>query len=484
VSSARAGAVSGSIGFISRAIAQLMLFGVTIVATRTLSIADFGAYSLASLFLILARALFYVGPYEFMLKAHYKDDLYGSCLVANMVLATVCAFLLVVVHWAAPLLFAATEVATLVLALAPSIFLVALTSWYETVLLRAGRVRRYYVNTLAGDVCSSAVAAALLLHGFGLDSLVAQTYVRLLVLLAMSVRACSDYSALRAPRAKVREILRWSRARYAAVMLNFSSTYGADLVLGVLLSPAATGLYRASSRIISAASDLFVQPLQKIAQTNLSARYKQRLDNSTIWLKMLSGVGTAAWSALAALALLANDIVPLVLGTKWLPAVPIVIAFCVIKAFSVLDAVTTSFLVCHDRQRDMLRVQLSTAIAVLVLSCLATPFGPVGVALAAGTASIVMSIVYVRMVMRESRAGRVAIHDLLATSIPPVVAVTGAIVLLKFFGPAWHGITAVAAGSAVAAITFAIAGFFVRHRMIEAIGALGPTRGSLAQPGR
>jgi hypothetical protein len=36
----------------------------------------------------------------------------------------------------------------------------------------------------------------------------------------------------------------------------------------------------------------------------------------------------------------------------------------------------------------------------------------------------------------------------------------------------------------VAAITFAIAGFFVRHRMIEAIGALGPTRGSLAQPGR
>lgn len=484
MSSTRAGALSGSIGFASRAVVQLLLFGVTIVATRTLSIADFGAYSLASLFLILSRALFYVGPYEFMLKEQDESDLYGSCLVANMVLATVCALLLVAVSFAAPFLFTATEVATLVLALAPSIFLVALTSWYETVLLRAVRVRRYYLNTLVGDVCGSSVAVVLLLHGFGLLSLVAQTYVRLLLLLAMSALACSAYPTLRAPRAKVREILRWSRARYAAVMLNFTSTYGADLVLGILLSPAATGLYRASSRIISAASDLFVQPLQKIAQTNLSARYKQQLDNSTAWLKMLSGVGAVAWSALAALALLAGDIVPLVLGEKWLPAVPIVIAFCAIKAFSVLDAVTTSFLVCHDRQRDMLRVQLSTAIAVLVLSCLAAPFGPVGVAVAAGTASVAMSIVYARMVMRETRAGRAAIHDLLATSIPPVLAVTSAVVLLKFYGPAWHGIMAVVAGSAVAAVAFAIAGFFVRRRMIEAIGALAHSHDPSAQLGR
>lgn len=484
MSTIRTGALSGSIGFASRVIVQLLLFGVTIIATRTLSIANFGAYSLASLFMILARALFYVGPYEFMLKAQDEGDLYGSCLVANLVLATACTLVLIVVHFLAPFMFSANEVAALVLALAPSIFLVALTSWYETVLLRAVRVQRYYVNTLAGEICGSITAVTLLLHGFGLYSLVAQTYVRLLVLLAMSARACNDYPLLHAPRTRVREILRWSRARYAAVMLNFSSTYGADLVLGMLLSPAATGLYRASNRIVSAGSDLFVQPLQKIAQTNLSARYKLQLDNSTAWLKMLSGVGTVAWSALAALALLANEIVPLALGAKWIPAVPIVISFCVIKCFSVLDAVTTSFLVCHDRQKDMLRIQLSTALAVLILSCAATPFGPVGVALAAGSANAGMSIAYARMVMHKSRAGRAAINDLLATSIPPVLAVAGGILMFKFYGPAWHGIAAVAAGAGVAAVAFAFAGYFVRHRMIDAIASLGHHHGSSVQVGQ
>ena len=56
------GIVSGSIGFLSRAVVQLLIFGVTIVATRQLSIDEFGSYALASLFLIVARALFYVGP--------------------------------------------------------------------------------------------------------------------------------------------------------------------------------------------------------------------------------------------------------------------------------------------------------------------------------------------------------------------------------------------------------------------------------------
>jgi O-antigen/teichoic acid export membrane protein len=267
----RAGVVSGSIGFVSRAVVQVLLFGVTIVATRTLSIADFGAYSLATIFIILSRAMFYVGPYEYLLKANDRPDLLRSCFSANLILACGAAVLLVVVHFIAPLIFASHIVGQLVLWLAPTIILVAVTAWYEAVLLRAMRVRRYYVSTVVGDSLGAAVAVGLLLNGYGVMSLVAQAYARLAVLLLLYVRATREQPSLFAPRGEIAKVLAWSKSRYAAVLLNFTSAYGADMVLGASLSPAATGIYRASNRIVSTLTDLFAQPLQKIAQTNLSA---------------------------------------------------------------------------------------------------------------------------------------------------------------------------------------------------------------------
>lgn len=478
------GMMSGGIGFASRAVMQLLLFGVTIVATRSLSIADFGAYALATMFLILARALFYVGPYEFLLKARDETDLLRSCFVANVALAIAGSAILLAVHLAAPWFFASKDVGRLILALTPSIFLVAITAWYEAVLLRGVRVRRYYFSTLSGDIVGACVAIFLLLRGYGLASLVAQTYARLLVLLLMYVRATRERPTLVAPSGRVREVLSWSRSRYVSVLLNFTSTYGADFVLGITLSPTATGLYRASSRIVSTATDLFAQPLQKIAQTNLSARFKQQLDNSTAWLKMLSGVGAIGWAALAALALLADELVPLTLGEKWRPAVPIVMIFCLIKAFSLLDAVTTAFLVCHDRQRDMLRVQIGTAIAVLVLSFAAAPFGPTGVAAAVGCANVAMSVIYGTMVMRHSQAGRAAIADLLLTSAPPVAMVAAGILSLRYALPGLDGFEGAVAGVTVAGIALAAAGFVGRRRMAEAIDSLGHHQGGTGQTGK
>ena len=469
----RAGLLSGTVGFASRGIVQLLLFGVTIVATRTLSVADFGAYALGSLFLVLARQLFYVGPYEYLLKAREERGLLAACFAANMVQASVLAAVLAALWLAAPLILPGSEVGRILGMLIPSVWLVAITAWYEAVLLRSVRVRRYYASTLIGDTAGAAAAVALLLKGHGVASLVAQAYVRLVVLLVLHAMATGQKPNLRAPLADVVAVLRWSLARHAAVLLNFTTGFGADLVLGVSLSPAATGLYRAANRIVSALTDLFAQPLQKIAQTNLSASFVSRREIGTSWLTMLSGVGAMAWAGLVTLAVLAPDLVPLALGAKWAPAAPIVVVFCVVKAFSLLDAVTTSFLVCHDRQRAMLKVQVATAASVIGLGGLASPWGPLGVAIAVGLASAAMSITYGAMVMRLSGAGRSAVNALLRTCLPPVAAVGLALGALRLSDPGLHGIRAVAMGLGVAAVAFLAGAFTVRHRLLCALGSLG-----------
>lgn len=473
MASNKEGIVSGGIGFLSRAAVQFLLFGVTIVATRQLSIEEFGSYALASLFLIVARALFYVGPYEYLLKMPLTPSLYATCLRANVILATLISAVLAVVYLVAFRMFETSAVGNLIASLAPSIFLVAITAWYEAVLLRDLRVRRYYLSTLIGDCIGAGLAVSLLLNGYGVVSLVAQTYVRLLILLVLYMVGTTNRPSLGVGWAHVIEIFRWSKERYFAVLLNFSSTYGADVVLGVLLSPAATGLYRASSRIVSTLTDLFAQPLQKISQTNLSARLVRDKGLDTSWLTMLSGVGAIGWAGLATLAFLADDLVRLALGEKWSPAVPIVISFCAIKSFMLLDAVTTSFLVCHDRQKQMLRVQICVAAAVIALSWFIAPFGPQMVAIAVGCATASMSIIYGAMVLKLSKAGAEAIIDMFKTSAPPVLGSILALASLEQMSPGLGKASAVVWGLTASAVGFLTGAYIVRTRMLAAIGSLG-----------
>lgn len=478
----RAGVLSGSVGFASRAAVQLLLFGVTIVATRTLSIADFGAYSIGSLFLILARQLFYVGPYEYLLKSQNDGHLFSACFGANLVQAAVLALVLGAIWLVTPLLFPTGNVSTILGMLVPAILPVAAVSWYEAVLLRAMRVRRYYASLLVGDAVGAALAVFLLLRGWGVIALVAQTYARLFSVLVLLALATGERPSLAAGPRAIREVLHWSRARHAAVLLNFTSAYGADLVLGVSLSPAATGLYRASNRIVSALSDLFAQPLQKIAQTNLSASCVRQQDIGTAWLNMLSGVGAIAWAGLLTLACLAPDLVPFALGAKWAPAVPIVVVFCLVKAFSLLDAVTTSFLVCHDRQRSMLKVQAASAVSVIGLAWFTARWGPLAVAIAVGLTTAAMSLTYGAMVMRLSRTDRHALREVVRTCAPPVVAVGIGLALFETLAPQLAVLPRIAAGLAFAALSFFAGAFLVRHRILNAIGSLGHLPAPVAAP--
>jgi O-antigen/teichoic acid export membrane protein len=474
VKSNQKGLVSGGIGFASRAVTQLLLFGVTIVATRILSIEAFGYFALASLFLVLSRSLFYVGPYEYLLKSREQDSLRDACFSANIVIAIITEIGLCGFYFVSPYLFGTDDVSNLIAILAPSIFLVAATTWYEATLLRELRVQRYYVCNLLGDCVGAVAAVVLLSRGFGVLSLVAQTYARLGTMLIFYRVQQKSTPKLMLSHPDTRDVLRWSRPRYVAVLLNFTSSYGADLVLGALLSPAATGLYRASNRIVSSLTDLFAQPLQKIAQTNLSAQAARGEAADRSWLTMLAGVGAIAWAALVALAVLAPNIVPYALGEKWAAAVPVVVAFCVVKSFTLLDAVTTSFLVSHDWQREMMRVQIGVAILVVCVSAAAAPFGPVAVAIAVGCVTISMSLIYGTMVMRLSHASKSALLDLAKTAAPPAIGVAIALYLLRFGGPpARPGLPAMLVEVSLAATGFFIGVFLARRRILTAIGTLG-----------
>ncbi|MGL6042715.1 MAG: oligosaccharide flippase family protein, partial [Sandaracinobacteroides sp.] len=223
---AKAGLVSGSIGFASRASSQLVLLAVTLVATRTLTIAEFGAFAIAAALMFLARNLLYVGAYEYLLKAPDESSA-ADCLGINILVGLSAMVVFAALSFASGPLFGTDDVRLLLLALLPAVLLVAATSWYEALLLRRQRIRPYYAVTLGAELIGGIVAIGCLLAGVGVFALVVQTYARLGTMLIAYV-VIGARPVLASPRrATMKAVFDWSGRRYLAAFLNFGSNYGA-----------------------------------------------------------------------------------------------------------------------------------------------------------------------------------------------------------------------------------------------------------------
>lgn len=447
----RAGMISGTVGFVARMISQLGTLAVTIVATNKLAIADFGAFAIASAATFFCRNLLYVGAYEYLLKAPAGPTLRGSCFAANAAVAVVCAIGIILFALAAPLIFGTPVVGQVLMWLALSLFLVMLTSLFEAQLLRRQRLKHYYALTISGDVVGAVVGIAALLSGIGVMALVLQTYARLGTIFAAYLVSGSELAVGRADRRSTLDILRWSTSRYASVAVNFCTVYGADFLLGALLTPSAAGLYRAANRVVSAVSDLFAQPLLKIAQSSISARLARGEPLSKDWLAISRVVASFGWAALAGLAVLASWIVPQLLGAKWAPAVPIVVVFCAGKAVSLLDGSVASLLVCADRQRLIFTVQSVSAVATIAAGILLAPHGPFVVAIATSIVAVVTSTVLFRAAAALTAVSAGEALAALGGAAVPALFVVLAVAVSGFLqpgdAPAWqHAAIELAAG--------------------------------------
>ena len=481
---ARAGGGTAVIAMAARVSGQIAMVAVTLVATRQLTPADFGVFAIAGALVMLARTMLYTGPFEYLLKAPAEREgaVAGACLAANVLVASGWVLLLGALGLAAPELFKGGGVAPVILALAPSVLFAALAAFAESLMLRSGKVRRYYAITVAVEVGAGLAAMALLLGGWGLWALVAQIYVRL-ALLVFALGGLGPRLALARPRrAEVADVLRWSASRFGSVLVGFLANYSGDLVLGVVFSPAASGLYRASNRMVTALADMFVQPAGMLAMTTLAAERARAGGQAPAceggaWLRLAGLFAVLGWPALAVLALFAQRIVPLALGPAWSAAGPVVAVFCVARMAGLVTAVASAALVVGDRQGRVLAVQTAAAIATAGLTIFAAPFGAMGAALAATAVAVLAAAALGYAALRRED------HAALAEAARLVL-----IPLAGAFGAAWAadrlvgrifinsgGLIALALPLACAAVGWLIAAWPVAPALRRAAALLGDT---------
>jgi O-antigen/teichoic acid export membrane protein len=425
-------------GIFGRATNQIVVLLVTLLAARWLSPSTFGVFAIATALITLARTLLYAGAFEYLLKARPGEEAATECLLVNLALAVVMAGFLVLFSLFTTRIFHSPEIAGLLLAMAPSNLFAAGSAWQEAQLLRANRVRTYYAVATFAEISAAVVAVVLIVLGFGLTALVAQLYARALVVLVA-------YRILQKPmwseRVSLRlawRVTRWSSARYGATFVNFLSNYSADVLLGAFLSPAATGLYRASNRIVTGVSDLVSNPTRTMAMTVFSSRAANGLDSSDVWPRLAGASAFLGWTALAGMAAVSGQIVPVVLGAKWAGAAPVITVLCLRRAISLLDGVSNPLLVAYGHVRALFAVQIAMAVGSVILLVFLARFGVVAAAWSTVLISAASAMICMVLASRMSSstgylAGLLAMAPVALG--PPAAAALAALAAGAFLAP-------------------------------------------------
>ncbi|HWF63333.1 MAG TPA: oligosaccharide flippase family protein [Rhizomicrobium sp.] len=468
-----AGIVAAITGLSVRAANQVVIFGVTLVAAHFLAPADFGIFAIASAAIALVRTLMYTGAFEYLLKALPGEEYPSECLLINIALAFALSGMLLILAPMAKLAFGTAEVGHMLIFMAPSNLMSAFAAWQESQILRAKRIQAYYGITAVSEAVAGLGAVGLLIGHYGLMALVGQIYLRVIVLLISYLVLQKPYWSRSLDRHKLIDIFKWSSSRYGSTFVTFMAAYGADFFLGALLSPAATGIYRASNRVVTAVADIFSHPTQILGAAIFSRLSSQRQSPRDIWPRIAGASAFLGWSALAGLAAIADRAVPIILGSQWNGSGLIIAILCAARALSLVDAVTVPLLVAFDKSRSVFNIQLVTALCSVPLLWMLARFGVAATAAGAVIMSLFATLSYGRVCLRIFTGSADRLLQVVPIALlPPILTYLGAWAFL-FAGPKMGDTHAVLFAVAAGATAWLVTATVLRRSAIDALHALG-----------
>jgi len=445
----------------SRGVLPLLSFATTVLIARILVPADYGVMALAGTFIGTANMLAEMGLGRAVIQFRDLDRWeLDTCFWLTMTLAIIGFLVLslsasMIAHW-----FAVPRLADVLPVLALSLPLTACGGVSDGLLRRRLALDRISQAEIIGGVAALPAMLCFALAGFGVWALVVGSLVHLAVRSLATFAFAPWCPRFRLGGERAREMLRFSLTTLGANILWTLGEQADVLVVGKITGQVTIGLYSMAKQLallpghkISTVVNMLSSPMMAELQTNIDAMrvafYRTVRLTAAIALPISFGM-----------ALVAAELVAVVLGPKWSAAVPIFRLLCFYAAVRAIDVLLAPVLVARHRERLLFWYCFALLITVPAAAALGALWD------GAPGAVILMCPVYcgamVGKVLAELRG---SFSELWSETWPILVATTAmaAIVLLfrefALAGEAEHPIVNLVALSVSGALTYGAALF-------------------------
>jgi polysaccharide transporter, PST family len=194
----------------------------------------------------------------------------------------------------------------------------------RAVLIRSMAFRALAIRTLSSTLFGGGVGLLMAWKGFGVWSLIGQQLSSGVVGSTVLWWATSWRPSFCISRRHLRDLYAFSINILGNELLWLSTQRADQLLIGVRLGASFLGPYALVSRIIQILIDVLAAPFATVALPAFSRLQDERQRLLTAFYKTTEAVATVSIPAFCGISLLAQNFIPVVFGSEWIPAVPLI----------------------------------------------------------------------------------------------------------------------------------------------------------------
>jgi O-antigen/teichoic acid export membrane protein len=349
----------------SRGVVQLLSFATTVLVARILVPADYGVVALASVFTGMAAMLADMGLGTAIIQ--FRDLERRELNTCFWIMVTLAVIAYAALALGAPVIarwFAVPRLADVLPILALALPVTACSVVSDSLLRKRLALDRVSQAEIIGNAVALPVMIACAIAGFGVWTLVTGSLV-VLVVRSIAIFAFAPWlPGFRVGGKRAKEMLDFSVTTLGVSVMWSLKEQTDVLVIGKITGQVTVGFYSMAkhlamlptskiSNVVNTLSSPMMAELQTDVEAMRGAFYRALRLTSAIALPTSTGV-----------ALVADDMIGVILGPKWLPAATILRLLCLYAAVRAVDTLLPPVLITRRRQRFLFWYVLALLIAM------------------------------------------------------------------------------------------------------------------------
>ena len=377
--------------YLERLGTQGVQFVVAIVLARLLSPADFGLIALVMVFVALATVFVQSGVNTSLVQKKNADSLdFSTVFFASLAVAMV---LYMMLFFASPFIAdfynGQTKVIPVLRVLGLMLPLGAINSVQEAYVRRNMMFKKLFYRSIGAVIPSVFLGIVVAYMGYGIWALVTQQLCNTMLVCVIMWFTVKWRPHLEFSFDRLRLLFGFGWKLFCSALLDTAYRNMRDLIIGKLFSPVDLGFYNRGDQFPKLIIANLNSSIQSVLLPSLST-----FQDDCVRLKMIARRSIIMSSFLilplmAGLAAVARPLTLVILGEKWLPAVPFIQICCFSYAFWPIHTTNLTAINSVGRSDIFLKLEIikkAYGFAILVITIYAFR-SPVGIAMSAAVSA-------------------------------------------------------------------------------------------------
>lgn len=279
--------------------------------------------------------------------------------------------------------------------------------------------RRRSIAAMIGAVSSSVVALSLAYLGYGVWALIIGQLTNAAIFNAALVIAARWLPGFRLSFRDIAEILKFGLRLSAVSAIGLGSPIANRALVGRFLGGPALGLFTMAETLAEAPHRISSAAIHQLSLPIFAKLQSEDAELRRYFLKITKYLALATLPAQIGMALVAQDLVVVLLTAKWTPMVALFQIFCVGNVFYILALPPYPLLVARGRAGTLLKFNGAAAIATATAILLGTQVSLLAVGIAWLIAFVALKIVLLSLALREVG---ITVRSYLKNILPSIIA--------------------------------------------------------------